>query len=70
MNDLPLRAQLRAIETEHPRWHLWLSDAGHIWAVTSRTPHRGCGYTVDGGSPETVSRKIAEAEHEWERVAA
>ena len=28
-----LRAEMSAVETEYPGWHLWLSDAGKVWAT-------------------------------------
>ena len=65
-----LRAELRAVEAKHPRWHAYLSDEGRCWAVTTAHFHDGSGVTVDAGTPAQLDRVIAEVEHNSHLVAA
>jgi hypothetical protein len=67
MNSQPasLREELAAVEHAHPRWHVYLSDAGRCWAATTLTYGGGSGYTVDGSTPDQLNHAIAVAEHDW-----
>jgi hypothetical protein len=60
-----LRAELQAVEQDHPRWHAWLSDAGRCWAATTQSWGGGSGFTVDGSTPDQLGHAIAVAEHDW-----
>jgi hypothetical protein len=50
---------------------VFLSNTGRLWASS---PHcgeaYGSGTTVDGSTPEQVSREIAVVEHDWAVAAA
>jgi hypothetical protein len=63
--DAPVSLELRAIEREFPGWHLFPSDAGRIWAVTTHTHAGGSGTTLDAETPALARQQIAEQEHLW-----
>jgi hypothetical protein len=60
-----LTDELRAIERKHPGWHLFLSDAGNVWAVTARAHDGGSGTTLDARTPAGMDREIAVQERIW-----
>lgn len=61
----PVSLELRAIEREFPGWHLFASDAGTIWAVTTENHAGGSGTTLDAPSPALMRHEIAEQQHRW-----
>jgi hypothetical protein len=62
--------EMRAVEADYPDWHLFATLDGTIWAVTSHTPWKGRGITLDARTPELMRHEIAAEEHRWERVPA
>ena len=66
-----LHDDLRAVEARFPHWHCWTSRDGRCWAATAHYHYaEGSGITVDCGHVTQLGRAIAEAVHDWERVAA
>jgi hypothetical protein len=61
-----LRAELRAIDERHPAWHSFVSDAGRLWASTTRCDEGGSGTTVDAGSPGMLEHEIAAVERTFD----
>jgi hypothetical protein len=61
-----LHAEVRAIDTDNPGWHSWISDAGVIHSTSCRceTPE-GSGTTLTAGTPLMMRTVIAETEHFW-----
>lgn len=64
MTDKGLSAELRDVESKHPRWHAFRSSSGRCWAVTVHVPGRS-GYTVDAPTPALLDHEIAVTEHQW-----
>jgi hypothetical protein len=63
---LPIGAELRALETEFPRFHCWLSDAGVVHATTCQCPDpEGCGTTLEAPNPQQMRHVIAAQVHAW-----
>jgi hypothetical protein len=62
---LTLSDELRAIEHEHPGWHLFTSDSGDVWAVTTENHDGGSGTTLEAPSPQAMRREIAVQERIW-----
>lgn len=62
-----LTDELRAIERKHPGWHLYVSDAGNIWAVTTQAHDLGGSGTTLGEvrTPAAMEREIAVQERIW-----
>lgn len=67
LTDGSLTAELRAVEQEYPGWHLFTSDTGRIWAVTTENHegHSGSGTTLDAETPAGMRREIAAQVREW-----
>ena len=63
-----LHEEMRAVEREYAGWHLYMTDAGTIWAVTCHTPWRGGGVTLDAPTPELMRHEIAAEIHRWARA--
>ncbi len=63
---LSLSEAMRAVEHECPGWHLFTSDAGNIWAVTTANPdNKAGGFTLTAPTPEAMRREIAVQERIW-----
>ena len=63
-----LRAELRAVESDYPGWHCWLSDAGTVCGTTvTRCPWHGGGCTLDAPTPDVMRQCIARTEQRWSR---
>jgi hypothetical protein len=65
-----LTEEMRAVQKQHPGWHVWKSSAGRIWAATAENHTGGSGTTLDAPTPEAMHREIAVQVHEWEACAA
>lgn len=53
------------VADRHPSWHLFVSDAGHLWAVRIHKPDdTGCGVTVGGRDEDYLHTEIRKAEAE------
>lgn len=55
-----LRDELRAVEHDCPGWHLWLSDAGRVWAVHVLTPAEQASPGAAGANATTVTAPTPE----------
>ena len=64
--DAPVGLELRAIEREFPGWHLFLSDAGNVWAATTENHGGGSGTTLDAPTPALMRHEIAQQRHRWQ----
>lgn len=60
---MTLTEERLAIESRHPGWHVWMSDAGKPWA-THRPDENGNEATVTAPHIGLVDHEIAEFEHE------
>jgi hypothetical protein len=60
-----LHAELQAVEQEFPGWHLFASDTGQIWAVTTENHAGGSGTTLEAPSPALMRHEIAGQQHRW-----
>ena len=60
---MTLTEERLAIESRHPQWHVWMSDAGKPWAVR-RPDADGNEATVTAAHIGLVDHEIAEFEHE------
>lgn len=68
-HGMNLTDAMRLVETRHPHWHLFLSSAARVWAVTTLCEAGGCGTTLDAPTPELMDHEIAKWEHRQERAA-
>lgn len=68
-SDTHIRDAMHLVEQRHPYWHLYLSDADRVWAVTTLCEASGCGTTLDAPTPELMDREIAKWENRQERAA-
>ena len=63
---LSLSEAMRAVEHNHPGWHLYLDTKADVCAVTTQNPsNRGGGCTLDARTPEAMDREIAIQERTW-----
>ena len=55
-------ADLAGIAADYPRWSLWRSDEGRVWASRAIRPEPGsvqCGITLDADSPAQMRDLLA-----------
>jgi hypothetical protein len=64
-----LHAEVRAIDTDNPGWHAWLSDMGIVHTATCKSPYGGSGTTLEAPTAREMRRVIAEQEHAWSVAA-
>jgi hypothetical protein len=58
--DVP--PDLAALAGDYPRWSVWRSDEGRVWATRALAPVPGsaaCGITLDADTPEQMRHLLA-----------
>jgi hypothetical protein len=61
---MTLSEERHLIESHHPGWHVFVSDAGKPWAVYVHHPdNTGCGTTLTAPGMARMDQVIAEFEH-------
>jgi hypothetical protein len=66
------RSELSALRNDCPRWHVWSSDAGHLYA-TGRglsVMNPGGSRTVDATTEDGLRLAMTEAEDEHAKMTA
>lgn len=62
---MTLAGDLHQVEQDHPGWHAWQSDKGHLWAVSTRDYSLGgCGVTLDAADPVRLGQEITAFERQ------
>src|ERR1700758_3963647 len=61
--------ELTDVERDYPGWHLFRSDKGELWAVTTRSSLRGSGTTLSADNPAAMRAEIRRTLRDWARAA-
>jgi hypothetical protein len=71
----PTREELANLQDAHPRWSIWVSDGGILYAVraevlSDRALWHGCAQTVYADDPGSLRARLDEQRQAEERAVA